>query len=132
MLTHTLVSQEMTLSNEYKKEVIDNLSTLLNDFYIYPDIAKKTSNHLYSQYEAGHFNKCEDNKTFANVLTEAVQSVSKDKHMRIMANKPYKAPENSLERKAEQRMDQINNYRNFNHWVSRSKIVGRECCIFRS
>ena len=123
MLTQTLVSQEITLSDAYKKEVIEKLSILLNDFYIYPDIAKKTSKHLYSQYEAGHFDRFKDNQTFANVLTETVQSFNKDKHMRIMANKPYIAPENSLKRMAEQRMDQINNYRNFNHGFQEVKLL---------
>jgi len=32
-----------------------------------------------------------------------------------MANKPFEAPENSVERKAAMRMDQINNYRTYNH-----------------
>lgn len=123
MLTQTLASQEMSLSNEYKKEVIVTLSTMMNDFYIYPDVAKKTSKHLHSQFEKGHFDNCEDNQAFANVLTEEVQSINKDKHMRIMANKPYKAPENTLERKAEQRMDQINNYRSFNHGFQEVKLL---------
>ena len=36
-------------------------------------------------------------------------------HIRTMANKPFEAPENSVERKAAMRMDQINNYRTYNH-----------------
>ncbi|MGB4970936.1 MAG: hypothetical protein WBO31_15475, partial [Saprospiraceae bacterium] len=54
----TLFSQEITLSDEYKKETIEKLSLLIQDFYIYPDVAKKTSEHLYKQYEAGYFDKC--------------------------------------------------------------------------
>jgi hypothetical protein len=66
----TLFSQEFTLNEAYKKETIEKLSVLMQDFYIYPDIAKKTSEHLYKQYEAGYFDKCKDNETFATVLTE--------------------------------------------------------------
>jgi hypothetical protein len=50
-----LFSQETTLDEAYKKDVIEKLSVLMQDFYIYPDIAKKTSEHLYNQYKAGYF-----------------------------------------------------------------------------
>lgn len=43
--------------------------------------------------------------------------------MRIMANKPFEAPENSIERKAEMRMDQINNYRSYNHGFRELKLL---------
>lgn len=117
-----LFGQESTLNDKYKKEVIETLSILIEDFYIYPEVAKKNREYLYKQYEAGYFIKFKDNKNFAKALTEVVQSVNKDKHMRIMANKAYKTPENTLERKAEQRMDQINNYRNYNHGFKELKL----------
>lgn len=123
LLAQFSFGQETTLTNDYKKDVIKKLTTLINDFYIYPDIAQKTSEHLKKQHQSGYFDSCQDHQTFANALTEAVQSINKDKHMRIMANKSYKAPENSLERKAEQRMDQINNYRNFNHGFKEVKLL---------
>ena len=118
-----LFSQEIALSEAYKKETIDKLSVLIQDYYIYPDVAKKTSEHLYKQYEAGYFDKCNDNDTFATVLTEVVQSVNKDKHMRIMSNKPYIAPDNTLEGKAAHRMGQINYYRNYNHGFKELKML---------
>ena len=110
-----LFSQETTLSAAYKKETIEKLSLLIQDFYIYPEVAKKTTEYLTKQYEAGHFDKCKNNETFASVLTEVVQSVNKDKHMRIMSNAHYIAPKNTLEAKAAHRMGQINNYRSLNH-----------------
>ncbi len=119
----TLFGQEITLSEAYKKETIDKLSVLMQDLYIYPDIAKKTSEHLYKQYEAGYFDKYKDNETFATVLTESVQSVNKDKHMRIMSNAPYIAPQNTLEAKSAHRMGQINNYRSINHGFKELKML---------
>ncbi len=113
--TQTLVSQEMNLDNRYKKEVIDKLSELIQDLYIYPEIAKKTNAYLNKEYKDGAFDSCQDNQTFAIALTKAVQNINKDKHMRIMSNEPYKATDNNLKEKAEQRMGQINNYRNYNH-----------------
>lgn len=118
-----LFSQETTLSAAYKKETIEKLSLLIQDFYIYPEVAKQTSEHLHKQYEAGHFAKCNDHKTFATVLTEVVQSINKDKHMRIMSNEPYVAPANTLEAKSAHRMGQINNYRNLNHGFKELKLL---------
>ncbi len=118
-----LYSQEIALSDEYKKETIEKLSLLIQDFYIYPDVAKKTSEHLYQQYEAGSFDQCKDNEAFATVLTELVQSVNKDKHMKIMSNAHYISPENTLEAKAAHRMDQINHYRNYNYGFKELKML---------
>lgn len=118
-----LFSQEITLDDNYKRVVIEKLSHLMEDYYIYPEVAKKTSEHLHTQYKDGHFNKYTDLESFAHSLTEAVQSINKDKHMRIRANKAFEAPENTLERKAEERMDQINNYRSFNHGFKELKIL---------
>lgn len=118
-----IFSQEVALSDEYKKETIEKLSLLIQDFYIYPDVAKKTSEHLYKQYEAGSFDQCKDNEAFATILTESVQSVNKDKHMKIMSNAAYIAPENTLEAKAAHRMGQINHYRNYNHGFKELKML---------
>lgn len=118
-----LFSQENPLSDDYKKETIEKLSLLIQDFYIYPDVAKKTGEHLYKQYEAGYFDQCKDNETFATILTASVQSVNKDKHMKIMSNAPYIAPENSLEAKAAHRMGQINHYRSINHGFRELKML---------
>lgn len=123
LLTQNLIGQEIILTDEYKRGVIEKLSILINDLYIYPDVAKKTSKHIFSQFEDGYFNQYKDNQSFAKALTEEVQSINKDKHMRIMVNRPYQAPENSLERKAEIRMDQINNYRRFNHGFQELKLL---------
>jgi len=118
-----LYSQETILSDEYKKETIEKLSLLIQDFYIYPDVAKKTSEHLYKQYEARHFDKYQHNESLATALTESVQSINKDKHMRIMSNAPYIAPQNTLEAKSVHRMGQINNYRSINHGFKELKML---------
>jgi tetratricopeptide (TPR) repeat protein len=107
----------------YRKETIEKLSVLIQDFYIYPDVAKITSEHLYKQYEAGYFDQCKDNESFATVLTASVQTVNKDKHMKIMSNASYIAPENTLEAKAAHRMGQINNYRSINHGFKELKML---------
>jgi tetratricopeptide (TPR) repeat protein len=123
LLTQPLFSQETTLSELYKKETIKKLSALINDFYVHPEVAKTTGEHLLKLCDAGHFDQCNDNEKFATVLTEVVQSVNKDKHMKIMSNKPFVAQTNTVEAKAAHRMGQINDYRNYNHGFKELKLL---------
>jgi tetratricopeptide (TPR) repeat protein len=118
-----LLSQKNTLSEAYKKETIEKLALLIEDFYIFPDVAKQMSEHLRKQHEDGHFDKCKDYETFATLLTLSAQRVSKDKHLKIMTNTPFIAPENTLQSKAEHRMGQINFFRNYNHGFKTLKIL---------
>jgi len=118
-----LLGQEQSLNADYKEKVIDKLSQLMNDFYIYPEVAKETEIHLKAQLKNGHFDEYKDNDTFAEALTNAVQFINKDKHMRIRSQRPYVAPENTIERKTEERMGQINRFRSFNHGLTEVKIL---------
>ncbi len=124
---HVLSAQEPsstnTLSKDYKKEVVNVLSMHITNEYIYPDVGKKTVEKLKAELDAGSFDGYTDDATFAQALTECVQSVNKDKHMKVRANPPYEAPPNTVERKTEERMDQINNYRGFNHGFTELKIL---------
>lgn len=107
-------AQENPFTERYKAEAVKMLSQLMNDFYIFPDVAKKTELHLMKQLEEGYFKQFGSDEEFAKALTESVQSINNDKHMQIRANQPYEAPEDSPERMVEERMDQINNYRSWN------------------
>lgn len=120
---HFISAQEAVLSKEYKEEVVNTLSMLMNDFYIYPEVAEKTSEYIKAELKEGHFDEYADYVSFAEALTVAVQSINKDKHMRVIGPRPYVAPPNTLEGKTEARMNQINRYRSFNHGFAEAKIL---------
>lgn len=82
-------AQDNSLTKEYKEKVIQNLSQLMIDFYVFPEVAKLTEQHLKTQMLDGYFDSFRNNKTFAAALTKSVQTINKDKHMRIRANQPY-------------------------------------------
>ena len=105
--TH-LFAQDKELTEKFKEETIERLSEMMNERYVFPDVAEKTSAHLAKQLKAGHFKQFKDVSSFAEALTESVQHINKDKHMRIRPNPPYKAPENTPERMIEERLDRIN------------------------
>ena len=78
-----LPAQEETLSRDFKESTIGELSTLMNNFYVEPDLAFQVSEHLKQQLEAGHFDGVSGTIGFSESLTKEVQSISQDKHLLI-------------------------------------------------
>jgi len=107
-----LQAQENTVSPAIKKSTIAKLSNLMNDFYVFPEVAKKTSEHLSKQLKAGHFDSFTTFEAFAAALTKEVQSINKDKHMTIRTSRPTAAKENSIEKMFEDHFHRLDYARN--------------------
>ena len=116
-------AQEQSFTEKYKEEVVKKLSELMNDYYVLPDVAKKTETNLLKQLKEGHFKQFKNDETFAAALTESVQSINKDKHMRIWKNQPYEAPDNSPERLIEEKLFQIDRSRRSNSGFNTVKVM---------
>jgi tetratricopeptide (TPR) repeat protein len=114
LCSNPLKAQDSKLNADFKKETISQLSELINDHYVFPDIAKKTGAHLKKLLKEGYFDKYKDMDSFAAALTEEVQSINKDKHMRIRPVPPYVAPQNSPDRMIEQKLRRISRSRSNN------------------
>ena len=54
------IAQEIPITEEYKKQAIHKLSQLMNDFYVFPEIAKSTEEHLNKQLKDGYYNQFKD------------------------------------------------------------------------
>jgi len=109
--SNILLAQDNTLSKTYKEQAVESLSRLMNNHYVFPDVAKQTETHLKAQLKEGYFDQFENDEDFADALTVSVQSINKDKHMRIRANKQYETPKQSPERMIEEQLD----------WIDRSR-----------
>jgi len=77
--------QQSNLTNKEKSDIIDKSSKLLNDKYIFSDVALKVEKHLKSQLGSGVFDTITTTIEFAKRLTIEMQSISKDKHMRCIS-----------------------------------------------
>jgi C-terminal processing protease CtpA/Prc len=117
------VAQDISITDEYKEQAILKLSQLMNDFYVFPEIAKSTEVHLMKQLKDGYYNQFKNDESFAEALTQSVQSINNDKHMRIRKNKPYVAPENTPERIIEERVYQIDRSRRNNFGFNTVKVM---------
>lgn len=116
-------AQNNSLTREYKKEVIQNISQLINDFYVFPEVAKLTEAHLKSQLLNGYYDHIENDEAFAIALTQSVQSINKDKHMRIWPNRPGLAPNKTKESMFEDHLTRINRSREGNAGFKTVKIL---------
>ncbi|HEX8333002.1 MAG TPA: hypothetical protein VF622_10280, partial [Segetibacter sp.] len=79
-------SSSIHIDAKEQKEVIDSVSRLLNDNYVFPEVAKKMSELIQDNHKKGLYNSVVGVATFAEKLTEDLRSVSKDKHLRVGFN----------------------------------------------
>lgn len=72
------------LDTETRTRVIESISAELAASYVFPEVAAECSEHLKAKLAAGKFDAIEYRQAFATALTDALQGVSQDKHMRVM------------------------------------------------
>ena len=85
-----LVAQESpgSLDDDEKQAVVLRLEELLAERYVYPDVGEASGADLLARYEAGEFDAITDPEAFAAEVTEALQGVSNDKHLRVRVRPP--------------------------------------------
>jgi len=79
------------LDAEARGAVVERLSTLLVESYVFPDVATQCALRLDELATSGAFDAHTDPGAFAQALTAALQAVSKDKHMRVVVRPPQRA-----------------------------------------
>lgn len=72
-----------TMTPEEQSETIDSLIRSLEENYVFPKLAEQMGQHLRQKQEAGAFSSLSAPVAFADRLTEEMQFVSKDKHLRV-------------------------------------------------
>jgi retinol-binding protein 3 len=65
-------------------QVIDAIGKALHDGYIFPDVAEKMARDLRSRLEKKEFESITSSKELAKLLTDQLQSISHDKHVRVL------------------------------------------------
>ena len=71
------------LTKEARIAFVENVSKLLNENYVFPDIAGQIEKHLKDRLASGAFDNLTVANEFAAVMTKELQSISHDKHMRV-------------------------------------------------
>ncbi|MBL7809223.1 MAG: hypothetical protein JNN28_15490, partial [Saprospiraceae bacterium] len=73
--------QAQNLDAEFKQQSVNQIAELLQERYVFPEVAKTTAEHLKAQLKAGAFDATTDLKSFAAALTTEAQSITHDKHL---------------------------------------------------
>jgi hypothetical protein len=81
-----------------RASVIDGAIKNLNEFYVFPDIAKKMEDSVRAKQKQGDYDAITDGKVFATRLTDDFQAVSHDQHLHVNYS-AVKMPERAADAK---------------------------------
>ncbi len=79
-----------TVDAQAAGKVVEAIGKALADEYVFPDVAKKMKQDLRQRLENKDYEKVTSSRELAKLLTEQLQAISKDKHIRV--NYVVKAP----------------------------------------
>jgi C-terminal processing protease CtpA/Prc len=74
---------DLTIDSATRAAVIDLMLKELNETYVFPETAKKMEADMRSRLAANEYDSVTSARAFAEKLTADLQSVSKDKHLRV-------------------------------------------------
>jgi len=77
-------ARDVSLDADKRADVVESISKLLVDKYIFLKTAEEMRDHVKTKLEDGKYDGIESVDDFARVLTEDLRSVSKDKHIRVV------------------------------------------------
>lgn len=108
--------KDLTIDAKTRTEVIDVMLKNLNDKYVFPEVAKKMEIDIRARLKNKEYDSLTSAKEFAEKLTNDLQSVSRDKHMRVrFSERPIPVRERRSEPTAEEKaeyaqMMKVNNH----------------------
>lgn len=122
-LPHPAVGQQappdMAIDAAARTTVVDNLIKELNEAYVFADVAKKMEADLRRRQSAKEYDSIASGQAFAKKLTDDLQAISKDKHLRVRFS-PQPIPVRT------QRGEPTEAEREQNRWFSRRVNFGFE------
>jgi hypothetical protein len=107
---------DLTIDAATRTQVIESVLKRLNEAYVFPEVAKKMEQSIRERVTAKEYDQITSARQFATKLTEDLQAVSKDKHLRVRySHNPI--PERGPQREptAEQREERRRELNRINH-----------------
>lgn len=85
------VLEDITLDAAERQRVIDGVFKNLDDYYVYPDVAKKMEDAVRDHQKRGDYDSITNGSVFASRLTSDMRDVSHDRHLGVNYA-PFKTP----------------------------------------
>ncbi len=79
----TVADMDPKLDVATRTRVLDAVVAKLTELYVYPDVAKKMEQALREHAKKGAYDAVGESRAFAALLTEQLQAVSHDRHLRV-------------------------------------------------
>ncbi|HYP25360.1 MAG TPA: S41 family peptidase [Blastocatellia bacterium] len=77
-------AEDMTVDAKMREEVIEGAIKNLNDYYVFPDVAKQMEKALRDRVQRKEYDSVTSARAFAEMLTGHLREVSRDKHLRVV------------------------------------------------
>ncbi len=78
-----LSNLDFKIDGTTRARVIDGAIANLNEFYVFPETAKKMEAALHARQKKGEYDSITDGDVFAKMLTDNLRDVSHDRHLRV-------------------------------------------------
>jgi retinol-binding protein 3 len=102
------VQTEEPLTSAARNEVIETILKRLNDSYVFPDVAKKMEQAIRERVGKKEYDTVKSGPEFAKLLTEHLQAISHDKHLRVAYSvRPIPVRSGDEEPTAEERAEML-------------------------
>jgi len=75
--------KDLTIDTATRTQVIDTILKRLNESYVFPEVAKKMEQSIRERVEKKEYDQITSAKQFATTLTNDLQAISHDKHLRV-------------------------------------------------
>lgn len=79
----TAADMHMKIDATTRQRVIEGAIAALDEYYVYPETAKKMEDALLARQKKGEYDSVDDAENFAMMLTDNLQDVSHDKHLHV-------------------------------------------------
>jgi hypothetical protein len=98
-----------------RSRVIEGAIAQLNEYYVFPEVAAKMAETVRSRNASGAYDRVTNGPMFATLLTDELQGVSKDKHLRVNFSAPAIpdrpanfVPDSAMQARVRQEMERVN------------------------
>ena len=111
---------DLTIDAAARTKVIDGVLKRLNDSYVFPEVAKKMEQSIRERVSNKEYDSITSAKEFSKKLTDDLQAVSKDKHLRVRySHRPIPERGPRREPSAEEREENKRELTFMNHGFSK-------------
>ncbi|MBD2774731.1 S41 family peptidase [Iningainema tapete] len=111
---------DITINAATRREVIEAITKTLDD-YVFPIVAKEVQTNIRTRWQNGEYNSITSAIKFAQTLTDNIQAISKDKHLRVFySHQPFPPTNEQGDIKEREKFQQSLAWENFGfHKVER-------------